>query len=167
MSEEDKFDELRREIERLRRELDELRRVERKTYLGVGDFVEDLVNGIMEGIRGEIERSILIAPQGIIIAGEGRGRRTDFEEEKIAGFLEALANENRLRILRLLSRGGRYLKELEKELPISSPTLISHLNVLEERGLVRQEASRGRYLITLRGRLALKAVARMARLVGG
>lgn len=67
-----------------------------------------------------------------------------------------LANEQRLRILRELSEGGKYTGELEEVIPdITSSTLSSHLEVLTGSGLVVQEAVRGRYLITMPGRVAL------------
>jgi len=47
---------------------------------------------------------------------------------------------------------------------ISAGTLSSHLNILQEAGLVVQEAVRGRYLITILGRTALKIVNKLAKL---
>ena len=190
MGEKDKVNELReslrelkREIEKLREELHRLKesraeeeREEYMTYprkrvfIGLGEFIGDLVEDIMEGIREEIERAVFIGPRGVIVA-RGKQRRVrepvDFNEKQAAKLLEALANENRLKILKSLSRGGKYLKELQEELPdISAGTLSSHLNVLEEAGLVVQEAVRGRYLITLPGRFALKMVSSLVRYLG-
>ncbi len=68
----------------------------------------------------------------------------------------ALTNDQRLRILKGLSDGGKYTGELEKVIQgITSSTLSSHLKVLTGSGLVVQEAVRGPYLITMPGRIAL------------
>ena len=173
MSNKDEIEELRREIEKLKEELRSLRKLqeERRTPIGVSiaGFVGDLVESIVEGIRSEVERSVFVGPRGVYIV---KGRREtsvkDFDVREAARILEALANENRLKILKALSKGGKYLKELQEELPeVSAGTLSSHLNVLQEAGLVVQEAVRGRYLITIPGRLALKMISNLASYLGG
>ncbi|RLE81605.1 MAG: hypothetical protein DRJ52_03820 [Thermoprotei archaeon] len=173
--------ELKREVERLKEELRRLKesKAEEEEYMtyprkrviiGLDRFIGDVIEDIMEGIREEIERAVFIGPRGVVIA-RGKRRRVresvDFNEKQAAKLLEALANENRLKILKSLSRGGKYLKELQVELSnISAGTLSSHLNILEEAGLVVQEAVRGRYLITLPGRFALKMVSSLVRYLG-
>ena len=70
--------------------------------------------------------------------------------------MSALGNENRLKILDALSYGGHYAGDLQEALKgIGASTLSSPLAVLEESGLVTQERRRGRYLITVPGRLAV------------
>lgn len=44
-------------------------------------------------------------------------------------------------------------------------TLSSHLDVLQEAGLIVQEKRRGRYLITMNGRLAIKMASSIAKRV--
>ncbi len=53
---------------------------------------------------------------------------------------EALADENRRNILRLLSAGDRPVQELADELPISRPAVSRHLRLLKEAGLVSEHA---------------------------
>jgi DNA-binding HxlR family transcriptional regulator len=54
-------------------------------------------------------------------------------------------------------KGGKYISELQNSLSeITTSTLSSHLDVLQEAGLVVQERVRGRYLITIPGRIAYK-----------
>ena len=48
---------------------------------------------------------------------------------------------------------------------ISASTLSSHLDVLEQVGLISQEKRRGRYLITMAGRIAIKMAAQIAKRV--
>ncbi|MCD6369138.1 MAG: helix-turn-helix domain-containing protein [Thermoproteales archaeon] len=171
MSNKDEIEELRKEIEALKEKIKELTKLheEKIRYIDTGDVentVSVIAESIIEGIRGEIEKSILIGPHGIYISRERKKIKTaDFDEREVAKILDALANENRLKILKVLSTGGRYLKELQEELPdISAGTLSSHLNILQEAGLVVQEAVRGRYLITILGRTALKIVNKLAKL---
>ncbi|GAI57596.1 unnamed protein product [marine sediment metagenome] len=49
---------------------------------------------------------------------------------------------------------------------ISASTLSSHLDVLQEAGLITQERRRGRYLITIPGRLAVKMAYQIADRIG-
>ncbi len=76
--------------------------------------------------------------------------------KRAASVMSALGNENRLKILDALSHGGLYAGDLQEAIEdIGASTLSSHLDVLEESGLVTQERRRGRYLITVPGRLAV------------
>ncbi len=78
--------------------------------------------------------------------------------------MSALGQEHRLKILSELMHGGRYISELQEKLPeITTSTLSSHLDVLQEAGLVVQEKVRGRYLITMPGRAAYKMARRVTR----
>jgi DNA-binding HxlR family transcriptional regulator len=53
--------------------------------------------------------------------------------------------------------GGKYISDLQSSMPeITASTLSSHLDVLQEAGLVVQERVRGRYLVTIPGRMAYK-----------
>lgn len=61
-------------------------------------------------------------------------------------FLNALGNENRRKILDLLSQKPCYLTEIGEELDLSPKAVIDHLNVLEDLGIVdSQENDRRRY----------------------
>ncbi len=51
---------------------------------------------------------------------------------------EALADENRREILRLLSAGERPVRQIAAELPISRPAVSRHLRLLKEAGLVSE-----------------------------
>jgi DNA-binding HxlR family transcriptional regulator len=136
---------------------------------GLRDYVGDVIEGVAEGIHGELEKSIFIGPGGvrIIRTGEEPYRRegeTEFDFKKVAEAMSALGQEHRLRILRELMNGGKYINELQEKLQeITTSTLSSHLNVLEDAGLVVQEKVRGRYLITIPGRAAYEMARRIAR----
>ena len=51
---------------------------------------------------------------------------------------EALADESRRTILRLLSDGDRPVAQIASELPISRPAVSRHLRLLKEAGLVSE-----------------------------
>ncbi|UCB61060.1 MAG: winged helix-turn-helix transcriptional regulator [Candidatus Bathyarchaeota archaeon] len=185
-------DEIKRDVERLKLEIEELksqlkekterrRRSDRGVYIDigerVGDYVEDVMEGVVEGIHGEIEKSIFIGPHGRHIKIRGpeadlHRYRADREEDeapadfvKIAQVMSALGQEQRLKILNELMSGGKYVNELQEKLAdIAASTLSSHLNVLEEAGLVVQERVRGRYLVTIPGRSAFKMARRVSRI---
>jgi DNA-binding HxlR family transcriptional regulator len=142
---------------------------------GVGDAT-DIVEGVVEGIQGELEKSIFVGPRGRHIRIRGpslktrkHGRVREREDKPVdfdrtAKVISALGQEHRLRILSGLMSGGKYVNELQGMLPeIATSTLSAHLSVLEEAGLVIQERVRGRYLITIPGRSAYKMARRVNR----
>jgi DNA-binding transcriptional ArsR family regulator len=53
---------------------------------------------------------------------------------------DALADPNRRAILELLRDGGRPVRAIADELPISRPAVSRHLRVLKDAGLVTEEA---------------------------
>jgi len=138
---------------------------------GLSDYVADVMEGVNEGIRGELEKSIFIHPRRgeVIIHRDHKHRRPPEHIEKpdlskAASIMSALGQEHRLKILSELMTGGKYISDFQTSLPeITASTLSSHLNVLQEAGLVVQERVRGRYLITIPGRIAYKMAAAVAR----
>lgn len=177
MSEEfrEEMEKLREEIARLKeqiRSLSEKEEMKRKhgIYIDIGnrvrDYVEDIMECVAEGIHGELEKSVLIGPRGVRII-KRRGPLIEEKEatlSKTAEIMSALSHEHRLKILKELLSGGKYINELQEKLSeITTSTLSSHLKVLEEAGLVVQEKVRGRYLITMPGRAAYKMAIRTAK----
>jgi DNA-binding HxlR family transcriptional regulator len=134
----------------------------------VQDYVEDVMQGVAEGVHGELDKSIFIGPRGCrIMRGHGPWRQEDentFDFSEAAKAMSALGHEHRLKVLSSLMTGGKYINELQEELSeITTSTLSSHLNVLEEAGLVVQEKVRGRYLITMPGRTAYQMARKVTR----
>ena len=134
----------------------------------LSEYVNDVVQSVMSGISSEIERSVLVDPTGAwfdrhVAKAQARSMSVA-EAERASTLMGAMASEHRLRILSELLYGGRYASEIESVLKDISPsTISSHLKILEEAGLVVQEGDRGRYLITLPGRIALKMATRLTR----
>ncbi|MGD0422402.1 MAG: winged helix-turn-helix domain-containing protein, partial [Candidatus Bathyarchaeia archaeon] len=170
------YDELKDEIARLREEVQRISgstpalAASEKRNLGqsISDYVSDVVESVMSGITSEIQKSVFVDPTGVWfdrhVAAVQSKSMTSQEAQKAATLMTAMASEHRLRILTELLYGGRYASELEAVLKDISPSTISnHLKTLEESGLVVQEGDRGRYLITLPGRIALKMATRLAR----
>ena len=125
----------------------------------IGDFVED----VMEGVASELERSLFWENR---VTKERPTVMSDSEVNHTAAIMSALGNEHRIKIMKELTWGGLYASDLQDALKeISSSTLSSHLDVLQEAGLVVQERRRGRYLITMNGRLAIKMAASIAKRV--
>lgn len=87
----------------------------------------------------------------------------DLDLGKTADILSVLASPERLQILRLLDKKGRYYTELEEALGIGPSSLRHHLGKLKSAELVYQERSRGKYLITQKGKNALLLSAYLGR----
>jgi DNA-binding HxlR family transcriptional regulator len=179
-------DDIREEMKRLREEIASLKeqlgnmtekepRKRRGIYIDVGermhDYMGDVMESVAEGIHGELDKCIFIGPRGVrIIREKGEPYKDEEEAEtdfpKVAQVMSALGQEHRLRILRELVRGRKYVNELQEKLSeITASTLSSHLKVLEEAGLVVQEKVRGRYLITMPGRTAYNMATRITRVI--
>jgi len=168
---------LREEIAKLKEQLGEVTEREHQRrhgiYIDVGnhirDHVEDVMESVTEGIQGELEKSIFIGPRGVRIIRQTETPVEESDEAKMsfpkaAEVMSALGQEHRLKILKELVGGGKYINELQEKLSeITTSTLSSHLKVLEEAGLVVQEKVRGRYLITISGRTVYKMATRITR----
>ncbi len=61
-----------------------------------------------------------------------------------SALLDILGNENRRRILRLLSRKPCYVTEISEQLDVSPKAVIDHLRTLEEAGLIESHTDNGR-----------------------
>lgn len=176
----DNIGNLREEVARLRGEVQRLSEAipqkakpsetsSRPSFLeSLSEYVNDVVQSVMSGISSEIERSVLVDPTGAwfdrhVAKAQARSMSVA-ESERASTLMGAMASEHRLRILSELLYGGRYASEIESVLKDISPsTISSHLKILEEASLVVQEGDRGRYLITLPGRIALKMATRLTR----
>ena len=139
---------------------------------GLSEYVNDVMEGVTEGIRGEINQSIFIHPHTgdvrIIHRNHEHHKPPEHIEKpelkKAANIMSALGQEHRLGILQELMTGGKYISDLQNTLTeITASTLSSHLDVLQKAGLVVQERVRGRYLITIPGRIAYKMATTLTR----
>jgi DNA-binding transcriptional ArsR family regulator len=181
----DDIEKLKREVADLKEKLNRLhevieghRRVPKahRIFIDVGerirDYIEDVMEDVAEGIAGELEKSVFIGPHGIRVFKHRwkprleRGElETKIDFSKVASVMSALGSEHRLKILRELMRGGKYVSELQEKLAeITASTLSSHLDILEKAGLVVQEKVRGRYLITIPGRMAYRMARKLAKI---
>lgn len=167
----DEMKKLKEELQGLKDQLREMNQSPEEKHHGIhidvneslSDYLGDVMESVAEGIRGELKRSIFVGPHGSevrIYKGrheEEHEAKTKADPAKAASIMSALGQEHRLKLLGELMTGGKYISELQTGLPeITASTLSSHLDVLQEAGLVIQERVRGRYLITIPGRMAYK-----------
>lgn len=72
---------------------------------------------------------------------------SDFlDSQECALILKAMADPTRLRLLRHLVRGEKYVLELVHELKIDQPTVSHHLTILKRAGLVLEQRQGRRVL---------------------
>lgn len=81
-----------------------------------------------------------------------------FNPEKASEILKPLANNERLKILQALYSGGKYFTDLVEVTGLEHSPLRFHLSSLMDAGYAEQERYRGRYLITVQGKIALRLV---------
>lgn len=131
-----------------------------------GDTLQKYIGGVMDSIAIGLEGAVGVididkkmkkgkkrkSTSTIIVAPE----YLDNFYEKGADFMSVIADDNRLKMLKAMERGGKYQKELSEEIGVKGGTFKHHMDKLVEVGFVAQEAVRGRYLITMEGREALK-----------
>ena len=132
----------------------------------ISEYVNSVIEGVMNSIAGELDRSVFIGPRGVRFNRPRPREEAKVDPKKAADVMNGLAHENRIRVLEELSTGGLYASELQERLPeISASTLSSHLDILEKAGLIVQEKARGRYLITMPGRLAYRMAEQISKQV--
>ena len=127
----------------------------------LGEYINEFVNDVMENVNTELEQTLFID------TGRRRGKpsmMSDRDVQRTSAIMSAMGNEHRVSILKELSWGGMYSSDFQEVLKEISPsTLSSHLDVLEQVGLIHQEKKRGRYIITMAGRNAIRMAAQIAK----
>ncbi len=83
---------------------------------------------------------------------------TEFDSEKASEVLKPLANAERLKILQALYSEGKYFTDMVELTGLEHSPLRFHLSSLIDAGYAEQERYRGRYLITVHGKIALRLV---------
>lgn len=83
---------------------------------------------------------------------------TEFDPVQASEILKPLANSERLKILQGLYTEGKYFTDLVELTGLEHSPLRFHLSSLIESGYAEQERYRGRYLITVHGKIALRLV---------
>lgn len=77
----------------------------------------------------------------------------NFDEKKMSDVFKAFCDENRIRILKLLTTGEKCACKLLEELNITQPTLSHHMKILCDSGIVvgRKEGKWIHYSISAKG----------------
>ncbi|WP_457741926.1 ArsR/SmtB family transcription factor [Thermococcus sp.] len=123
------MDELKAQLEELRRKLELLEESV--------DPIDEVMLSIKERLRKKLSD----------------GKLPELNEEKAAKTLKALANPDRIRILKMLSDKPRGFKEIKEALSVESPTVSHHLKLLVKTRMVKKGE---KYEITPDGRLFLR-----------
>jgi len=127
----------------------------------LGEYIKIVVADAMKGANKAMQR-IFIGPEGelfdrpVDISKAAEERIKPVPPEEAERLLSPLASGERISILYLLAEEPRYHQDLMELSGLKPGTLPHHLKQLEEAGYVTQERVRGRYLITIPGRMALK-----------
>jgi DNA-binding transcriptional ArsR family regulator len=130
----------------------------------LGDYIKLVVSDAMRGANRAM-RSVFIGPDGARLKidedGVAVGKSAAEMAQKVPPedaerLLSPLASAERIGLLYLLAEEPRYHQDLMELSGLKPGTLPHHLKQLEEAGYVTQERVRGRYLITIPGRMALK-----------
>jgi len=123
-----KMEDLKRQLEELKKRLEVLEESI--------DPVDEIMLSIKMRLRKKLETGSL-----------------ELNEEKAAKILKSLANPDRIKILKMLSKKPMSFKEIKEALGVESPTVSHHLKLLKKTGMVR---SAEMYEITENGRLFLR-----------
>jgi DNA-binding transcriptional ArsR family regulator len=132
----------------------------------IGEYVGGIIEGVMNNVMSDVNRSLGGYSYKFKTGKPAETETVKANPKAAADLMSALGHENRITILGELVSGGHYASELQEKLPdIGASTLSSHLDVLEKAGLIVQEKARGRYLITMPGRLAYQMANEIAKQV--
>ncbi len=82
--------------------------------------------------------------------------------EYISKVLSAVAHKDRIKIVLELQPTGKYFTELLEATRLNNSALYFHLRVLLQAGIIFQEYSRGKYLLTDLGEQLTKMILRIA-----
>ncbi len=118
------------------------------------DIAEVIKESIRKGLRerGEVAIDQMIAKM---------------PEDKAELIIKSLANEDRIKILKLLYFKSRSFSELKDELKLESSSLAYNLRQLLSTGLIFHDESISKYKISNRGRTLLRILALIYETLGG
>ncbi|MFX0067887.1 MAG: ArsR family transcriptional regulator [Promethearchaeota archaeon] len=131
----------------------------------LGEYISMVVGDVMRGVDETLRKTIFVGPKGayirkgdkeIFVGGKGEEPISPVPPEEAQRLLAPLASAERVKLLYLLAESPQYHQDLMNESGLAPGTLPHHLKQLEEAGYITQERVRGRYLITIPGRMALK-----------
>ncbi|MHA2296712.1 MAG: ArsR/SmtB family transcription factor [Candidatus Hodarchaeales archaeon] len=127
----------------------------------LGNYLESVLGSVAEGLDSAF-RGVFHTKRS---SRQRRGRRfgsTTFTEDQETEFYEKapalvglLADSNRLKLMKRLESGPKYQSDLVDD-KLQGGTFKHHMSKLMDAGWVIQEKARGRYLIAISGREALK-----------
>jgi DNA-binding transcriptional ArsR family regulator len=132
---------------------------------GLTDSLETMMDGLGQQIEHSLRHVEGLKIPGIRVSkGRRRTKRRKKQDqeiesivpERVAKIVGPLGNEERLRILDFLKKGGKSFNDIENEIGKTGSSLTHHLNPLIEAGYVVKGEVRGTYYVTVEGRLAYR-----------
>jgi Predicted transcriptional regulator len=121
-------------------------------------ILRDIAYILRESIRRSIRERGEIAVEEIIL---------DLPESKAVQIIKSLANEDRIKILKLVYSNPKSFTELKDKLGLESSSLSYNLKYLINTGLIRHNLRTSSYEITQRGITLLKILALIYEALGG
>ena len=121
-------------------------------------ILKDITNILRESIRRSIRERGEIAVEEMIL---------NLPELKAVQIVKSLANEDRIKILKLVYTSPKSFTELKDKLGLESSSLSYNLKYLINTGLIRHNLRTASYEITQRGVTLLKILALIYEALGG
>jgi DNA-binding transcriptional ArsR family regulator len=127
----------------------------------ITDSLSDMMDTLGTNIEASMRDGVRIP--GIRITTGRKGRKSkrkpkyeDITPERVAKIVSPLGSEERLKILDFLKGGGQKFRDIEEFTDKTGSSLMHHLNPLIEAGYVVKGEVRGKYYVTVEGRLAYR-----------
>ncbi len=124
------------------------------------------IDDLREELRNELKEEMQKLRDEILTKGEEeiaelipeKKEKSTFDEEFAEEILKALANKERLKILKELYGNAKYFSDLLECTGLDNSPLRFHLNSLRDARFIEQERYRGKYLITTQGKIAVRVI---------
>jgi len=168
------------QIRELREELNSIKKGEpneKKIGEGIGNLFGDYIETIIMGVSDKIKSSIDDVKLDLDLDFEDKSdidkkirvkvnkKNKNIGEDDLTNFFEnapklmnALADEKKLKILKILEKSSNYQKELSEKTNIFGGSFKYHMDTLIAVNFVEQEVERGKYKITQFGIESIKLV---------
>lgn len=135
----------------------------------ISEYMENVLSSIAKNIESSLKSAVIggkriykeiskpITSSSILSSIDELTDET-LEEfvETAAEILSSVSDKKRLLVLKILENGPEYQKELSAKTDLKGGSFKHHTDILQDAGLITQEAVRGRYIITQLGIETLK-----------
>ncbi len=135
----------------------------------ISDYMENVLSSIAKNIESSFKSAFIggkriykeiskpITSSSILSSiDELTGETLEEFVETASEILSSVSDKKRLLVLKILENGPEYQKELSAKTDLKGGSFKHHTDILQDAGLITQEAVRGRYIITQLGIETLK-----------